>query len=668
VIRFGLDANANGFLDLADAILFGQEYIVTDSVKPGESININHSVLISSDVCRMIVFLDTATSCVCANNTLNIDFGFDFEIDTSTTCENLPIPFSICNSSSFDGARTYLWEDINSSGAEAYLSNVNILNPTFTSPPVTVQTIYEYSVRVNRVGACFNYDTLRVVVNPTPEIFTVTDTLLCPNVNYLVSPNTFEADIRYTVWDALTGGNNLGFSPFNTIMSVDTIFYLQAQDTLTGCILSPRIALNLYDDSILPLPLCKDTTVYLAGNFIIDSSYVNNGSTDNCGISTITLSQYNFNCSHIGVNPITLYVTDVNGNIDSCTANVTVVDTVRPAPLCKDTTIYLDVTGNYTIDSSYIENGSTDACGISTITLSKYTYSCNDLGINPVTLFVYDNSMNLDSCSANITVLDTTSPVVICQDITVYLDQTGQVSIVPSDIDNGSTDNCTITSTVLDILSFDCSDRGINVVTLTVTDPSGNSSSCTANVNVVDNIPPDVTCPSSQEVFLTDICSYTVTDFTILASAIDNCFGSDSVTLTQSPSIGSLIDYSATSDEINILPITITATDASNNSSSCVFDVEVSCAGGIFIPQAFSPNGDGENDMLYARGNKIEELLFIVYNRWGEKVFESINSDSGWDGNFRGSPAPSGVYVYHVKAYITDFGAYMNKGNITLTR
>ena len=52
-----------------------------------------------------------------------------------------------------------------------------------------------------------------------------------------------------------------------------------------------------------------------------------NGSTDNCDVATITLSQYNFNCSEVGNNPITMTVTDINGNINTCAANVIVIDT-----------------------------------------------------------------------------------------------------------------------------------------------------------------------------------------------------------------------------------------------------------------------------------------------------------------------------------------------------
>lgn len=88
----------------------------------------------------------------------------------------------------------------------------------------------------------------------------------------------------------------------------------------------------------------------------------------------------------------------------------------------------------------------------------------------------------------------------------------------------------------------------------------------------------------------------------------------------------------------------------------------------IFIPQIFSPNGDGANDILYVRGRRIKEVKFIIYNRWGEKVFETEDKNIGWDGTFNGTKAQSSVYVYYVDAEIEDYGRIQQKGNITLVR
>ncbi|MFM7730267.1 MAG: gliding motility-associated C-terminal domain-containing protein, partial [Flavobacteriales bacterium] len=66
----------------------------------------------------------------------------------------------------------------------------------------------------------------------------------------------------------------------------------------------------------------------------------------------------------------------------------------------------------------------------------------------------------------------------------------------------------------------------------------------------------------------------------------------------------------------------------------------------VFIPDIFSPNGDGKNDTLYVRGFYITKVDFHLYNRWGEEVFQTQSLSRGWDGNLRGQPAPSGSYFY----------------------
>lgn len=88
----------------------------------------------------------------------------------------------------------------------------------------------------------------------------------------------------------------------------------------------------------------------------------------------------------------------------------------------------------------------------------------------------------------------------------------------------------------------------------------------------------------------------------------------------------------------------------------------------LFIPDIFSPNGDFTNEVLYVRGKGITELYFAVYNRWGEQVFESTDPDLGWDGNWRGKPAPSGNYSYVVRAVVNDWARLEQTGNVILVR
>jgi gliding motility-associated-like protein len=88
----------------------------------------------------------------------------------------------------------------------------------------------------------------------------------------------------------------------------------------------------------------------------------------------------------------------------------------------------------------------------------------------------------------------------------------------------------------------------------------------------------------------------------------------------------------------------------------------------IYVPNAFTPNGDGENDVLYVRGELIEGMLFRVFDRWGEMVFESTDRLIGWDGSFRGKQLDPDVYDYYLKAICIDGDESIIKGNITLMK
>jgi len=89
----------------------------------------------------------------------------------------------------------------------------------------------------------------------------------------------------------------------------------------------------------------------------------------------------------------------------------------------------------------------------------------------------------------------------------------------------------------------------------------------------------------------------------------------------------------------------------------------------LFIPNIFSPNGDGSNDVFYVRGTGFDEFQLIIYNRWGEKVFETEDNSKGWVGTYKEEPLNPGVYVYYVFAkYTLDGSEVIKKGNITLIK
>ena len=100
-----------------------------------------------------------------------------------------------------------------------------------------------------------------------------------------------------------------------------------------------------------------------------------------------------------------------------------------------------------------------------------------------------------------------------------------------------------------------------------------------------------------------------------------------------------------------------------------IYVTDVLCdASQIFVPNAFTPNGDNNNDIVYVRSNVMKSIYFVIYDRWGEKVFETSDMTIGWDGTFKGKPCDPGVFDYYMKAVCLNDKEFIKKGNITLIR
>jgi len=110
-------------------------------------------------------------------------------------------------------------------------------------------------------------------------------------------------------------------------------------------------------------------------------------------------------------------------------------------------------------------------------------------------------------------------------------------------------------------------------------------------------------------------------------------------------------------------------TDANNcMDSACIkINVEIPCAE-IFVPTAFSPNNDGANELECVMGDCIEEFHFAIYDRWGEKVFETNDQKICWDGTYKGKPMNTAEFVYFLKATTTKGETLIKEGSITLVR
>lgn len=321
------------------------------------------------------------------------------------------------------------------------------------------------------------------------------------------------------------------------------------------------------EDNINPSAVCQNVTVQLnaSGTASTTASAVNNGSSDNCSISTSSLDQSSFTCADVGANTVVLTVSDASGNSDDCAATVTVQDQIAPTAICKNLTFFLNASGTISITPAVVDNGSTDNCSPVTLALSTTTFTCSDLGANSETLTVTDPNGNSSTCTSNILILDSIAPTVACNDLTLFLDGSGSATLTTAQVDNGSSDNCSIASSSLSTSAFDCGDAGTTTtVTLIQSDASSNSSACNAAVTVIDNTPPAMSCQNIT-VSLDASGSASITAASVDGGTSDNCSVSS---LTISNSNFECADIGANT-------VVLTAVDPSGLSSSCNATVTV---------------------------------------------------------------------------------------------
>ncbi|MFL9844472.1 T9SS type A sorting domain-containing protein [Flavobacterium rhizosphaerae] len=161
-------------------------------------------------------------------------------------------------------------------------------------------------------------------------------------------------------------------------------------------------------DDISPVIAAQDVTLSLDenGEALLTPEDANNGSTDNCSITDYIFSQGIFDASDIGENTVTFTVYDAAGNSSETTITVTVADDMAPTVITQDITVALNPITIVTISAMDIDNSSTDNTGISSYSVSPEVFTCEDIGVNTVTLTITDNYGNVSTGTAIVTVTD----------------------------------------------------------------------------------------------------------------------------------------------------------------------------------------------------------------------------------------------------------------------
>jgi len=262
---------------------------------------------------------------------------------------------------------------------------------------------------------------------------------------------------------------------------------------------------------------------------------------------------------------------------------VTTVDDVDPSIMCPGNAIVaMDENCSQAIaDYAALAQVSDNCTATNLIMVSQAPAvgSNLNLGANTVTMTATDQSGNAASCTFTVTAVDQIAPEIICPaDAEVALDDNCQYTI--PDLTGGAmvTDNCSVPGSIslaqTPVQGQVRNGDGTTVmVTLTATDEAGNTGNCTYTLTLADETPPVITCPTVGEQTLSNgpdgTCSFSLFDYRNQVQRQDNCSGFNQITLTQSPPGGTVITEPGTTI------ITITATDAAGNVSTCTIEQAV---------------------------------------------------------------------------------------------
>jgi len=527
-----------------------------------------------------------------------------------------------------------------------YFGDGGTANTQNTSHAYAIAGTYTVKLVVTDINGCM--DSVTKNINALPGIVADAgiDTAFCSNV-----PVTYVlqgSGVGTYSWTPVIYLNNPTLQNPTATISTTTKFYLTVTSA-SACAASDSVTLT-----VNPVPLVQTLTdTAVCKNSVLVLTTTAGAGTYNWSpgiyVSDSTISNPTF----IDTVSRTLIVTGTNAF--GCFAKDTINVTIKPLPLVRTIS---DSTICSTQSITLTTNGAQTYSWTPTVFLSNPNIS-NPVFSGNLSQTYYVTGTAVNGCIAKDTVAVTVNqPMVfqappdksMCNTSSVQLDGYNGTSV------NYLWSPATYLSstTIIDPIANPPSTTTYNVL---ITDPVCNTDS-SFNVQVIVGVGPAVNAGKSNDIDCANRSAL------LHASGGDTYLWSPSTGLSN-PNIPNPVATPVITQKYIVL---VTTSSGCSNTDSVTVLSNLTASLARYMPNAFTPNGDGLND-CYGLKNwlYIKKMEFRIFNRYGEQVFATSNPGRCWDGTYKGKPALAGSYVFYIKAE-TSCGAEEQKGNFVLIR
>lgn len=548
-------------------------------------------------------------------------------------------------------------------------------NATRTNSIVTHSGNYSVTASVN--GCASPASTVSVIVHPIPSSsFNFTPPSLCAGDNSIATYTGFSlANATYN-WNfggaIISGGPGQG--PYNLSWTNAGNYNVSLTVTENGCT-SPSTSHSIIVYPIptstfnLPVAICQSDSALISysGSATASGTY-----TWNFGggiiLSGSGLGPYQIKYNSAGTYNITLTVSE-NGCPSAVTTHSITVNpvptsdfSVTPSVICPDQDALITYNGTATSGATF--NWNFDSGTINTGTgIGPYLIHFLNSGIDTITLSVTENNCT-SSVISQIVLIDLLPQVLFTVTDSLGCDPFTTSFINQSVLGNSFEWTFGDDGASADENPVHTYTPGNFTVKLIVTTSSGCVDSLTKPnfIKVLNNpVAKFFANPESETVTELKESTFNFTNQSVYANSYKWFFGDGDSSTIFSPS-HTYVD----SGNYSVMLIAYDSIGCTDTFILGKFIVVPNI--NYFIPNAFTPNNDGVNDIFYVYGRSLQNVHLKVYDRIGEKVFESNGIYQGWDGTFKNSPGNSGVYVYYAEVETMKGDIIILKGDVTLIR